>query len=149
MPKSYRLTFVRRLANWVITALARLGAPLGSTCLLTVRGRKTGVPRTTPVRLIEEEGQRWIVAPYGEVNWVQNARAAGTVMLKCRGRTEQVGIVELGPTDAAPILKKYVRQVPITRPYFDASPSASVEAFAVEAKKHPVFRVTETASTAA
>ncbi len=49
--------------------------------LLRVRGRKTGLPRTTPVSLIEHEGRRWLVAPYGEVGWVRNARAAGEAEL--------------------------------------------------------------------
>ena len=49
--------------------------------LLTVRGRKSGLPRTTPVNLIEYQGRRWLVAPYGEVAWVRNVRAAGEVEL--------------------------------------------------------------------
>jgi deazaflavin-dependent oxidoreductase (nitroreductase family) len=143
--KSYQMTLLRKLGNWFITLLRRLGIPLGPTCLLTVTGRRTGMPRSTPVRLVGESGHRWIVAPYGEVNWVRNARAAGKATLTCGRRAETLPIEELGPREAAPILKRYVTDVPITRPYFDVTPAASVEAFAMEASRHPVFRVRDPA----
>jgi hypothetical protein len=28
---------------------------------------------STPITLVEASGQRWLVAPYGEVAWVRNA----------------------------------------------------------------------------
>jgi methylthioribose-1-phosphate isomerase len=43
--------------------------------------------------------------------------------------------------DAAPVLKQYVTDVPITRPFFDVTPEAPVEAFIAEAHRHPVFWV--------
>ena len=119
--------------------LARLGlAP--HVYVLTVPGRRTGRPYSTPVRLIEN-GTRWLVAPYGEVGWVRNARAAGTVTLGRRGRSETVAIEEVGPEEAAPVLREYVRKVPVVRPYFEADRNAPVEAFVAEAARHPVFRL--------
>jgi hypothetical protein len=75
-----------------------------------------------PVTLVEEDGRRWLVAPYGEVNWVRNARAAGRVMLSRGRHTEIVRIVELGAQEGAPVLKRYVTEVPITRPFRDVGP---------------------------
>ena len=98
-------------------------------------------PRSTPVTLVEEDGQRWLVAPYGPVGWVHNARAAGQVQLSRGRRSETVRVKELAPEAAAPILKAYVERVPITRPYFDVPPDATLAAFAAEAPKHPVFQV--------
>ena len=65
--------------------------------LLTVRGRKSGLPRTTPVNLIEYQGRRWLVAPYREVAWVRNVRAAGEVESRsvCRFRSLHRYRVEL------------------------------------------------------
>jgi hypothetical protein len=55
--------------------------------------------------------------------------------------TETVAIAELGPEEAAPALKRYVTELPITRPFFDAKPDAPLEAFVAEARRHPVFRI--------
>jgi deazaflavin-dependent oxidoreductase (nitroreductase family) len=73
------------------------------TYMLTVRGRKTGRAYSTPVLLIED-GERWLVAPYGEVGWVRNARAAGEVEISRAGRSEKLHIEELPSEQAAPVL---------------------------------------------
>jgi deazaflavin-dependent oxidoreductase (nitroreductase family) len=121
--------------------LLRLGLAPRTTVLLTVPGRRSGRPRSTPVTLVEEDGQRWLVAPYGPVGWVHNARIAGRVQLSRGRRSETVRVKELAPEAAAPILKAYLERVPITRPYFDVTPDAPLAAFAAEAPQHPVFRV--------
>jgi deazaflavin-dependent oxidoreductase (nitroreductase family) len=109
---------------------------------LTVPGRRTGKPYSTPVTLVEEKGERWLVAPYGEVGWVKNARAAGKVTLARGSRSETVRIIELAPSEAAPVLKKYVTDVPIVRPFFDVGPQSDTKDFIAEAPRHPVFRIT-------
>jgi hypothetical protein len=96
---------------------------------------------STPVTLVEEGMNRWLVAPYGDVSWGRNARAAGRVTLSRGRRSETMAIVELGPAEAAPILKQYIADVPITRPFFDVTPDAPLEAFVAEARRHPVFRI--------
>ena len=139
MASTYRLSPGRRAANRVVRLLLRLGLMPGPTYLLTVEGRRTGRPLSTPVTLVEDGGERWLVAPYGDVAWVRNARAAGQVTLTRGRRVERVSIRELSPTDAAPVLRRYVTHVPITRPYFDASPDSPLAAFEAEAPRHPVF----------
>jgi deazaflavin-dependent oxidoreductase (nitroreductase family) len=141
MAKTYRLTPLRRVANVLMRLLLRLGLAPRTTVLLTIPGRRSGTPRSTPVTLVEEDGQRWLVAPYGPVEWVHNARAAGQVELSRGRRTESVRVKELAPEAAAPVLKLYVERVPITRPYFDAAPDAPLAAFAAEASRHPVFQI--------
>jgi deazaflavin-dependent oxidoreductase (nitroreductase family) len=141
MAKKYRLAFWRRAGNVFVRFLLRVGLGLRHTYLVSVPGRRTGRLRSTPVTLVEEETQRWLVAPYGEVGWVRNARAAGRVTLSRGGRSERVAIFEMEPAAAAPILKRYVTQVPITQPYFDVGPDSSLQAFLEEAPRHPVFRV--------
>lgn len=141
MARAYRLTPIRKLANWLVKALLHAGLMPGPTYLLTVPDRNTHRPRSTPVTLVEGDGLRWIVAPYGEVGWVRNARAAGSVTLNRGFRSEVVAIEEVSPEEAGPVLKRYVTDVPLTRPYFDATPHSPVEAFVAEARRHPVFRV--------
>nr|CEL13195.1 hypothetical protein [Kibdelosporangium sp. MJ126-NF4]CTQ98885.1 hypothetical protein [Kibdelosporangium sp. MJ126-NF4] len=131
------------MGNAVITRLLKAGLAPRSYVLLTVVGRRTGKPHTTPVRVLEYEGARWLVAPYGAVSWVRNARAAGEVVLT-RGRTrQQLSVTESDPRDSAGVLREYVRREPVTRPYFDATVADPVDRFAEEADRHPVFRLVE------
>jgi hypothetical protein len=141
MARTYKLTFGRRLTNSIITTLLHLGVKLHGTYLLSIPGRKSGKVHTTPIRLIENGVQRWLVAPYGEVNWVLNARAAGQVTLSPGRTSETVTIAELNPKESAPVLKEYLNQVPVVKPYFDVTPASPLEAFEAEALHHPVFRI--------
>jgi deazaflavin-dependent oxidoreductase (nitroreductase family) len=70
---------------------------LGFNGLITIRGRKSGLPRTTPVAIIDVSGRRWVWAPWGEVHWVRNLRAAGRATITVRGRKEGVRATELDP----------------------------------------------------
>jgi hypothetical protein len=92
--------------------------------------------------VIDDDG-RWLVAPYGEREWVRNARVAGEVDLTRAGRTARHRIEEVGPAEAAPILRENLRTTSIVKPYFDADADvdAPLEAFAAEADRHPVFRL--------
>jgi deazaflavin-dependent oxidoreductase (nitroreductase family) len=140
--EKYRLSTSRRLVNAMISPLTRFGLAGRHTYILTVRGRKSGRAYSTPVRLIED-GERWIVAPYGEVGWVRNARAAGEVKISRAGRSETLHIEEVAPQQSAPILQQYLKKVPITRPFFDVAPDSPLDEFAAEASRHPVFRLTD------
>jgi deazaflavin-dependent oxidoreductase (nitroreductase family) len=112
------------------------------SCLLITRGRKTGRLRRNPVTLVEHDGRRWLVAPYGPVSWVHNARAAGGVQLSRRATTGQYAIREIPPAEAGPVLKQYVHIARVTRPYFHATADSPVEDFVAEAALHPVFELT-------
>jgi deazaflavin-dependent oxidoreductase (nitroreductase family) len=133
--------FVRKALNAMMAGMLRRGIGPSEIWLLTTRGRKTGTPRTTPVSLVEMDGTRYLVSPYGTPAWVHNARAAGEVTLQRGKRKEVRPIEELGPEQAAPVLKRYVEHERIVRPWFDAKPDAPAEAFVAEAPSHPVFRL--------
>jgi deazaflavin-dependent oxidoreductase (nitroreductase family) len=139
--KTYRLGLWRRLVNEAVKGLIRVGLGSRHTYLLTVSGRRTGRLYSTPVTLVEEGGQRWLVAPYGEVAWVRNARVSREVTLSRGRRVERLVLFDVEPVEAASVLKRYVIQVPITRPFFDVTGESSLDAFAAEAARHPVFRL--------
>ena len=120
-PKPYRRSLWRRALNAVVRPLARLGLTGPRTHLLTVPGRRTGRPWSTPVSIVEERGERWLVAPYGSRNWVLNARAAGSVELRRGRRSERLAVDELGPEEAVPVLRRYYELARVTRPFFDVS----------------------------
>ena len=141
MPEVYGLTIPSGLINGVVAPLVRLGVGPRHTYLLSVPGRRSGRIYTTPVTLVERGGARWLVAPYGERSWVKNARAAGWVELRRGRHRERVRVEEVDPGERAPVLRAYIRRVPLTKRFFDARPDAPVEAFAAEAGRHPVFRI--------
>jgi deazaflavin-dependent oxidoreductase (nitroreductase family) len=108
-----------------------------------VPGRKTGRLWSTPVSLIELRGQRYAVAPYGERNWVKNTRAAGSVELRRGRRREHVGVEELSPNEAVPVLREYYRRSRVTHSFFEVSLASSDEEWLADASRHPVFRLHE------
>jgi deazaflavin-dependent oxidoreductase (nitroreductase family) len=142
MTKTYRVTPFVRLSNIFATTLLRVGVKPGNMVLLTIRGRKSGLPRTTPVVLIEQDGRRWLIGPFGEVNWVRNLRAAGEATITRGRRSEAISVDELSPEEAAPILKQSLTRAPaLIRQYFDVTPASPIEDFVREAPRHPVFLV--------
>ncbi len=141
MAKTYRLNGGARLINFVFRLMTRLGLGAAYRYILTVPGRKTGRLYSTPVDVIEVAGDRWLVAAYGPVSWVRNARAAGEVTLSRGGRSQHFEVEEAASTAAVPALRNYITEIRVTRPYFDAGPSSTDEEIAAELPRHPVFRL--------
>jgi deazaflavin-dependent oxidoreductase (nitroreductase family) len=145
---------VERINNAMISSLLRLGVNIGSFALLTVRGRKSGKPIETPIAIFVQEGKRYLITPYGVVNWVRNLRAAGGEATITRSRrTEKIHAIELEPVAAAPIFREAVRSGPpgiptalirvyrslFVLPYLNVTANASLEEFEREVLTHPVF----------
>jgi deazaflavin-dependent oxidoreductase (nitroreductase family) len=139
MARTFQYSIDRRIVNRLIIWLLRFGLAPDNYYLLTVRGRKTGKPHSIPVSLVQEGDKRWLVAPYGEVDWVKNARVSGMVRLSRRSLQKDLAIRELPVEEAAPVLKKYLQAYPITRDYFEATVDSPLEAFVEEARSRPVF----------
>jgi deazaflavin-dependent oxidoreductase (nitroreductase family) len=93
------------LFNRIARPLLVLGVPMGPDVLITVRGRKSGLARTTPVTICENLGRRGLISPFGEVNWVRNLRAAGRATITFGRRREEVAAVELGPVEAVEFIR--------------------------------------------
>ena len=136
-----------RFYNPIVSFLLRLGLPLGPQALLTIRGRNSGLPRTTPVAL-NPHGTGWLlVSVYGRVDWVRNLRAAGEAVVTMRRRTFPVTSAELTADQAAPLVRDLLSSLsPVVRPvigsYFGTDLSAPIEAWQEEAQRHPVFILT-------
>src|SRR5688572_15070808 len=96
-----------RIANKVIIFLQRLGLPLGTMHLLTVRGRRTRQPRTTPVSPLTVAGHRYVIGGYEGADWVRNARAAGEGVLARGRRAERVRLVDLPEPERRPVLRAF------------------------------------------
>ena len=141
MTRTYRLSSGNRLVNAAFSTLTRLGLGRRERHILTVVGRKSGQPRSTPVDVISVDGERWLVAGYGVSSWVHNLRAAGAGTLSRGRRTEPIRAVELDLPSSVPILRRYLKAVRVVRPYFRAGIDSPDQDFLADAPQHPVFRV--------
>ena len=99
--------------NRVVRTLGRLGVPAGPSQVLTVPGRKSGQPRSTPMTPFDHEGALYTVAGYPGADWAANARAAGIGTLTRGRRARQVRIVELSAPESGPVLRSFALKVPV------------------------------------
>jgi deazaflavin-dependent oxidoreductase (nitroreductase family) len=142
MAKTFRAGFGLRLGNRFVAFMNRLGLGIGIISMLTIHGRKSGEPRTTPVVVIERDGKRYLVAAYGIVDWALNLRTAGAAILTRGRHAEAITVHELSPQEAAPILKDGLGPGTFyLRPYFNSTPSSPLAVFEKEAERHSVFEV--------
>lgn len=91
--------------------------------------------------IVEDGSERWLVAPYGNRNWVKNARAAGWVELRRGRRRERLSVVELSAEDAVPVLRRYYELGRVTRPFFEVGPESTEAEWLAETPRHPVFHL--------
>ncbi len=148
--RTSRAPYSARMMNPLVKSLLLMGVPLPPTILLTVRGRKSGKPRMTPVGLFEFDSHRYLFSTFGESNWVRNLRKSGEATLRRGRRRETVVAVELTPEEAAPVLKgammPYFRRRLMAgqlRSHYNVAPDSSLEEWRDAAKHHPVFEVHE------
>jgi deazaflavin-dependent oxidoreductase (nitroreductase family) len=99
--------------NKVMMAVQKLGIPTGPAMVLTVPGRKSGQPRSTPMTPFEHDGGLYTVAGYPGSDWAANARAAGAGTLSRGRKSRRVKIVELSTQEAGPVLRSFAVKVPV------------------------------------
>ena len=99
--------------NKVVIVLQKLGIPAGPAMVLTVAGRKTGQPRSTPMTPFRLDGNLYTVAGYPGSDWSRNARVAGAGTLSRGRRSRRVKIVELSVDEARPVLRAFPTNVPV------------------------------------
>ena len=134
------------LFNPIARRVLKAGALLGPNALITIRGRKSGEPRTTPVALVEIDGHRWIIGTFGETNWVRNLRAAGEATVSVGKRREQVKAAELIGEDRVSffrdVLTPYVKRLRIGTLLLAVLGARDiVDDPAAAAEKRPVFEL--------
>lgn len=142
MPNYRRPGRPTRAFNRVVTVFTRLGISVLGSRVLETQGRKSGLPRRTPVNLLVLDGTSYLVSPRGRSEWVRNVRAAGgrLALLLGRRRTEYVA-TELTGDDRVPVLRAYLRRWSFeVGVFFDGVDARSSDAeLAAIADDHPVF----------
>jgi len=131
------------LFNEVVAKLTKLGVSVWGSRVLTVVGRKSGEPRSTPVNLLIVDGVRYLVAPRGETQWVRNLRAAGQGTLRVGRRVETFTFRELAHDEKPGILRPYLKRWKFeVGVFFDGvDAKASDEKLREIAPGYPIFEI--------
>lgn len=142
-----------RVADPIVGRVIGAGLPSGVNELLTVRGRKSGLPRITPVAVVKLGGRRWILGQFGESDWVRNLRAAGHATLTAAGTSRQFSARQLSKGEASAffgeVLKTYFTQFPpVVRSIMPVILGVrhAIKDPDVGAERHPVFEMLDSNS---
>ena len=135
--------FTKNVFNRLLSLAMRLGVSVLGSRVLEVRGRSSGQLRRTPVNLLSLDGQRFLVAPRGETQWVRNLRASGDGRLLLGRRSEAFTASEVDDEQKVPILRAYLKRWKAeVGVFFDGvGPDSGEQELRAEAAKHPVFRL--------
>lgn len=132
-----------RVVNAAVRWLTDRGVSVLGTRVLTVRGRRSGMPRRTPVNVLTIDGARYLVAPRGVTDWVRNVRASGGGELRVGRRRETVALVELPDAERIMVLRRYLRRWgwEVGRFVDGLTKDSSDADLAAAAPDFPVFRI--------
>jgi deazaflavin-dependent oxidoreductase (nitroreductase family) len=128
--------------NKLVAALNGAGISVLGSRVLEVKGRKSGLPRRTPVNLLPLDGREYLVSPRGETEWVRNVRASGGQLdlLLGRRRKSYLGR-ELADDEKVPVLRAYLKRWKMEVGVFfeGVGPDSTDEQIRAAAPKHPAF----------
>jgi deazaflavin-dependent oxidoreductase (nitroreductase family) len=132
-----------RAFNATVARLTRMGISVWGSRVLAVRGRVSGEWRTTPVNPLTLDGQRYLVAPRGNTQWVRNMRAAGGGELRVGRRVERFTATELPVGERPRVLRAYLKRWKFEVGMFfqGVGPGDPEEKLLAIAPDHPVFRI--------
>jgi deazaflavin-dependent oxidoreductase (nitroreductase family) len=130
--------------NKILMAVQKLGVTTGPVRVLTVVGRKSGQPRSTPATPFTVDGHVYVAGGYPRADWVLNIRAAGEGTVT-RGRTsERVRFTELSAEEARPVFRLFPKQVPAGVGFYKRNglvTDGTPDEFEALAGHCPVFRL--------
>jgi deazaflavin-dependent oxidoreductase (nitroreductase family) len=132
-----------KYVNKAMIGLSRLGLNFGPV-VLTVPGRKSGKPRSTPVTPMTVDGMEYVVGGLPGSDWAANARAAGEGTLQRGRRTERVRLVEMSTEEARPLLRAFPVEVPTGVGFIKSAglvTGPNPDEFEALAGRCPVFRL--------
>jgi deazaflavin-dependent oxidoreductase (nitroreductase family) len=134
--------FTKHVFNPLVALLSKAGLSLAGSRVLEVQGRKSGEWRETPVNPLSHDGQRYLVAPRGDTQWVRNIRVSGGGRLRGRHR-EEFSVTEIADEEKPPILRAYLEKWKWEVGAFFGgvgpdSPDADLRRIA---PNHPIFRI--------
>ena len=135
--------FTKHVFNPIVAGLTRLGISLAGSRVLEVRGRKSGEWRRTPVNLLKFQGDRYLVAPRGNTQWVRNMRVSGEGRLVVGRRVEEFTATEVPEDERPPLLRAYLEKWKweVGAFFGGVGPDSSDEELRRIAPDQPAFRI--------
>jgi deazaflavin-dependent oxidoreductase (nitroreductase family) len=135
----------RRIMNPAIGALTRAGVSVWGARELRVRGRRSGEWRSTVVNVLDHDGERYLVAPRGETQWVRNLRVAGVGELRHGRHLVAFTADELADDAKADVLRAYLRRWKFEVGMFfqGVGPDSTEAELAAITGRHPIFLLHE------
>ena len=131
--------------NKVFMTLSRTGLGMKELPVLTVPGRTSGKPRSTPLSVLDLDGRRYLLEGFPGADWARNVRAAaGRATLRIGRSTEEVQLVEVEGDEALSVLRLWPeRMADGAKIMLDAGVVTAVtpEAFEAVAGRCGVFRI--------
>lgn len=135
-------SFPARIANRIYGWFTVLSITPSYSFLLSVKGRKSGKTRRTPVNLLQIDQRLFLVGTRGHTHWSRNALAAGKAALLRGRRRNEYRLRALTDSEKPEILQHYLRRYHwMSGRFFSVPEDASLAAFAQIAHKHPVFEL--------
>ncbi|MFB7939049.1 nitroreductase family deazaflavin-dependent oxidoreductase [Streptomyces sp. NPDC004779] len=136
--------FTVNVMNRAVAWLTRRGISVWGSRVLAVKGRKSGTWRTTPVNVLTLDGERYLVAPRGHVQWTRNMRAVGGGELHLGKQVEAFTATEVADDAKVEVLRAYLKRWKAEVGIFFAGvgPDSTDDELRAVAPKHPVFRIT-------
>lgn len=135
----------RHLVNRAVLIGTRLGRDIDGIRELEVVGRRSGKARRTPVKVLEVDGERYVLSLNGASAWVCNVRERKRARLRIGRRVEDVVATEVPEADKPRIARAYLQAAsrPETRRRLawaaEGAPETDVRRGAANV---PVFRLT-------
>jgi deazaflavin-dependent oxidoreductase (nitroreductase family) len=144
-PRYLEPTRGTRVFNSAVAGLTRMGISVWGSRVLAVRGRKSGEWRTTPVNPLTLDGERYLIAPRGNTQWVRNMRVAGGGELRVGRRAEPFTATEVAVEDRPRVLRAYLKRWKFEVGMFfqGVGPDSPDDTLLAIAPDHPVFRITD------
>ena len=135
--------FTRNVFNRAVALLTRMGLDVAGSRVLEVRGRKSGEWRQTPVNPLAFDGDRYLVAPRGQSQWVRNMRVSGGGRLVLGRKVEEFSATELPDEEKPPLLRAYLKKWKweVGAFFGGVGPDAPDDELRRIAPDHPVFRI--------
>ena len=144
-PRYQEPTRGTHIFNSIVARMTKMGISVYGSRVLAVRGRKSGEWRTTPVNPLSLDGQRYLIAPRGNTQWVRNMRVAGGGELRIGRRAERFTATEVPVEERPAILRAYLKKWKFEVGMFfqGVGPDDPDEKLLAIAPDHPVFRISE------